>query len=245
MEGIKRELKISLIARCDAPMEKLRDKLKNTRFAARWSADKHFQERVSQLFAITINCIYIAVKLYSGIYYRSAWFIALAIYYALLVFIRDAILGRVSVQDRRLGWRRYRLCGIMLLFMNQALTVLVVFIVHQNKSFEYSGYLIYAMALYAFYAIITAVIEVFRIRRYDSPVLSAAKAVNLVAAMVSILSLTTALLSRYGGESGVAFSRTITALTGGGICVLVLAMAIYMIVRATGKLRFENQGPRG
>ena len=166
--------------------------MKNTRFAARWSSDKHFQERVSQLFAITINCIYIAVKLYSGIYYRSAWFIALAIYYALLVFIRVAILGRVSVQDRRLGWRRYRLCGIMLLFMNQALTVLVVFIVHQNKSFD----LIYAMALYAFYAIITAVIEVFRIRRYDSPVLSAAKAVNLVAAMVSILSLTTALLSR-------------------------------------------------
>lgn len=215
--------------------------MKNTRFAARWSSDKHFQERVSQLFAITINCIYIAVKLYSGIYYRSAWFIALAIYYALLVFIRVAILGRVSVQDRRLGWRRYRLCGIMLLFMNQALTVLVVFIVHQNKSFD----LIYAMALYAFYAIITAVIEVFRIRRYDSPVLSAAKAVNLVAAMVSILSLTTALLSRYGGESGVAFSRTITALTGGGICVLVLAMAIYMIVRATGKLRLENQGSQG
>lgn len=47
--------------------------------------------------------------------------------------------------------------------------------VHQNSGFEYPGMLIYVMAMYAFYAMITAVRNVIKFRRYGSPVMSAAK----------------------------------------------------------------------
>ncbi len=143
----------------------------------------------------------------------------------------------MNVRDERLELLRYRLCGFVLLIMNQALTVLVVFIVHQNKGFDYPGLLIYAMALYAFYAVITATVDVVKTRREKSPILSAAKAINLVAAMVSILSLETAMLAQFGGNDDPMFRKVMTASTGGGVCTIVIGMAIYMIWRANKNLK--------
>ncbi|MDC2840211.1 hypothetical protein [Limosilactobacillus mucosae] len=98
--------------------------------------------------------------------------------------MRFLLVRQLNVQDEGAELRRYRLCGVMLLFMNQALAGIVIFMVHQNQGFDYPGLLIYAMALYAFYAVILAIINVVKTRRHNSPILSAAKAINLVAAMV-------------------------------------------------------------
>ena len=92
------------------------------------------------------------------------------------------------------GFHRYRLCGIMLLFMNQAMAGIVIYIVYKNKGFSYPGLLIYVMATYAFYCIIIAVVNVVRFQKHSSPVLSVVKFFNLVAALFSMLSLETAML---------------------------------------------------
>lgn len=134
-------------------------------------------------------------------------------------------------------FRRYRSCGIMLLAMNGALAVIVIFMVKQNKGFEYSGLLIYAMALYSFYSVIMAIMNVVKFRKHNSPVMSAAKAINLVAAMVSILSLETAMVSQFGGDDDSNFRQIMTGTTGGGVCVIVLGMAIFMIVRSSINLK--------
>ncbi len=105
---------------------------------------------------------------------------------------------------------RYRLCGLMLLIMNQALAGIVIFMVHQNKGFDYPGVLIYAMALYFFYSIITAVIKLVKFRKHGSPILSAAKVINLVAAMVSILSLETAMMAQFGGNDVCTYYKKTT-----------------------------------
>lgn len=133
--------------------------------------------------------------------------------------------------------KRYRLCGIVLLIMNQALAGIVVFMVHQNRGFDYPGLLIYAMATYSFYSIITAVINLVKFRKHGSPLLSAAKVINLVAAMVSILSLETAMLAQFGGDEDPLFRKAMTGATGGGVCTIVIVIAAYMIWRATKMLK--------
>ncbi|MCH5209065.1 MAG: hypothetical protein J1F04_09275 [Oscillospiraceae bacterium] len=194
-----------------------------------------------------INILYIGIKLFSGIYYNSLWFFALSFYYILLAVMRVSLLNYVnthkSENDISAEFRRYRLCGIMLLAMNAALAVIVVFMVKQDKGFEYSGLLIYAMALYSFYSVIMAVMNVVKFRKHNSPVMSAAKAINLVAAMVSILSLETAMVSQFGGDDDSNFRQIMTGVTGGGVCVIVLGMAIFMIVRSSinlKKIRLDN-----
>ena len=121
--------------------------------------------------------------------------------------------------------------------MNQALAGIVIFMVHQNRGFEYPGLLIYAIAAYSFYAVTIAIVNIVKTRRHKSPVLSAARAINLVAALVSVLSLETAMLTRFGGDDDPMFRRIMTGATGGGICTAVIGMAVYMIIRANKKLR--------
>lgn len=148
-------------------------------------------------------------------------------------------LGKQLTKDTkfRAELRRYRLCGIALLLMNLVLTGIVIFMVHQNRGYEYPGVLIYAMAAYAFYSIILATVNVVKFRKYRRPILSAAKAIYLVAAMVSILSLETAMLAQFGGNDDPLFRKAMTGATGGGVCAIVLGMAVYMIVKSTQQLK--------
>ncbi|MCM1119772.1 MAG: hypothetical protein NC543_10500 [bacterium] len=201
----------------------------------RYFTDGLFRAKIALYLDFAINLFYIALKLSVGIYSRSIWLSALALYYILLALMRFFLLhyaGRSELgEDICSELRRYRLCGIILLFMNQALTAVVVLVVYQNKGFEYPGLLIYGMALYSFYITITAVINLTKFRRYGSPVISAAKTINLIAALVSMLSLTTAMIAQFGG--GEDFRREMTGAVGGGVCTFVIVMAVYMIVRAT------------
>ena len=194
---------------------------------------------------VLINLLYVALKFGSGIYYNSIWFVSLAGYYFLLALMRFSLLHyvRSRKRDKSSEWKRYRFCGIVLLVMNQALTAIVVIVVRQNKGFEYAGFLIYAMALYAFYAVITSVINVVKFRKYGSPIMSAAKAINLTAALVSMLSLETAMLAQFGGDDA-SFRQIMTSATGAGVCVIVLGMAFFMIAKSTKILKNINQDER-
>ena len=225
----------------------LMKKLQSTAVGGRFFTDVRFRTEISLYQGLFINLLYIAMKLFSGIYYRSVWFISLAVYYMLLAVMRLLLLRRgkrkTDKTPMEIEIHRYRLCGMMLLIMNQALAGIVIFMVHQNKGFDYPGVLIYAMACYSFYSIITAVIKLVKFRKHGSPILSAAKAINLVAAMVSILSLETAMLAQFGGNDDPFFRKAMTAATGGGVCTIVICMAIFMIWKSAKqmkKLRINN-----
>ncbi len=210
-------------------------RLRSTRFGQKYFNDLHFRNTVSLAFSLAVNLAYIAIKLVSGIIYRSTWFISLAVFYALLAAMRIRLIRPANGLAE--GFRRYRSCGILLLLTNAALAGIVGFMVAEGRHFNYPGYLIYAMAAYSFYAVITAAVNIFKARRHQSPILSAAKAVDLAAALVSILSLTTAMLDRFGENDDPLFKEIMTASVGGGVCLAVIIMAIYMILHANAELK--------
>jgi len=215
----------------------------------RYLREKTFRAEASLYTGFFINMLYVGIKLFSGIFYRSIWFGSLAVYYILLAVMRFSLLHHVRNKegigkDRGSEWHRYRLCGILLLFMNAALVGIIVFVVHLNSGFAYPGLLIYVMAMYAFYATITAVVNVIKFRKYGSPVLSAAKMVNLTAALVSMLSLETAMLTQFGAAEDKSFRQSMTASTGAGVSIIVVGMAAYMIVHATKMLKKEKMEER-
>jgi len=211
----------------------------------RYLKEDAFRAETALYQGFFINFLYAGVKLVSGICYRSVWFETLAVYYILLAAVRLSLLCHVRKEgragrDKISEWRKYRLCGIGLLFMNFALTGIIVLVVYQNKGFEYPGMLIYAMAMYAFYAMIMATRNVIKFRKYGSPVLSAAKVIDLTAALVSMLSLETAMLTQFGAAEDADFRRIMTASTGAGVCIIVLGMAAYMIIHAAQQIKGKN-----
>lgn len=209
--------------------------------SGRYLTDVIFRARVSLYSGLAVNMLYAATKMISGILYDSLWLITLSVYYILLAMMRFLLLTstrkKQETADISAEFQRYRVCGVLLVFMNLALSGMVLFLVRQDGGYDYPGVLIYVMAIYTFYAVIMAVVHIVKFRRHGSPVLSAVKAINLTAALVSMLALETAMLNQFGQGDDQFFRKVMTASTGAAVCGLVFVMAIYMIVRATRQLR--------
>ncbi len=222
--------------RSPAIFKKLRAVKRQNRYISRYESDPILRVKLSLYASFLINVAYAMLQFFSGIYYQFVWFFALCGYYLLLAvmrffLLRDAVKGTLGVNQLS-EWKRYGFCGIFLLLVNLALGVIVTYIVWQNRGFEYNEILTIAMAAYTFFSMAKAVLNVYRYRRYNSPVMSAARAISFAAALVSMLSLETAMLSAFGGENTDKFRQIMTAATGAGVCLAVLSMAIYMIVRS-------------
>ena len=217
----------------------VKEKIHGVPFLHRFFTDPEFKLHTSLNLSLLLNCLYVLWKLFFGIRYRSGWFACLAAYYFLLALLRFSLLryGQGYRENLVGQWKKYRLCGIALVPVVLTLSFEVLMIVSENQGAHYPGYLIYVMAMYAFYKISAAVRDLFRFRKYRSPVMSAAKAVGFAAALVSMLSLETAMLEQFGGTDSEVSKRAMTACTGAGVCAIISGMAVHMIYRATKELK--------
>lgn len=227
-----------------APKVDVRAVLHRNPFLHRYLTDIPFKTHVPLYLSLGLNMIIVAMKLFYGIRYRSVWFGTLAVYYIMLAVMRFLLLHHVSKagigSDLAMELKQYRLCGVILMLMNIALSGVVILVVRKNEGFHYAGYLIYVVAMYAFYNMISAVRDVLKYRKYKSPVMSAAKAIKLAAALVSMLSMETAMLTQFNDQEDEAFRQLMTGTTGGGVCVIVLATAVYMIAKSTRQLNMVS-----
>ncbi len=225
----------------------IRKKIYDNKYGNRYLTDVTFKTHVSLYLSLGINTLYAAMNALSGWYYHTAWFGILAAYYIILAVMRFLLLRFVNRngigRDRILEFRRSRLCGMILLTLNFTLSGAVLMILYQNRGYEYHGVLIYVMAAYTFYTTIHAIVNTLKYRKYNSPVMSTTKIISLSAALVSMLSLETAMLSQFGAENSPEFRQIMVALTGAGVSIVVVTMSVYMIVRATKEIRRLKNNP--
>ena len=109
-------------------------------------------------------------------------------------------------------------------------------ILYHDKGFEYKGILIFAMAAYTFYTTIMAIVNLIRYRKYKSPVMTTTKIIALSAALVSMLSLETAMFSQFGDNMSIDNQRLMIILTGAAISITVIVMASCMIVKTSREI---------
>lgn len=213
----------------------------------RYMTDAAFKTHVSLYASLTVNLLYVGVNVLSWYLYRSMWFVVLAVYYVILAVMRFLLVRYVRMHklgQNRLGeLQRARMCSAILLLLNFVLTGAVMMILYQNKGFRYHGVLIYVMASYTFYITTHAIINLVRYRKYRSPVMTTSKIISLSAALVSMLSLETAMFSQFGGEMSPQSQRLMIALTGAGVSLVVIGLSSYMIVRTTKEIEeIKNHG---
>lgn len=217
--------------------------LKKNTYISRYIDDIEWRVRISMLTSFFINLIYAVFKLVMGIWYQSWWLGAVAIYYIVLCVIRLIILkdDRIArrhtsaVQLLRHQFKSYRTCGIALLLLDIVMSGMTVQMVYQDKSYVYSGMLIYAMAAYTFYRFVAAIINIFKYRKKHNPVYSAAKVLDLAVAVMSLFALQTAMLTEFGDDF--VSEQMINAATGIGVGVFVFGMAVFMIIHAHIQLK--------
>lgn len=229
-----------LCAKAPALYKKARAIKQENKYAVLYFSDAALRVKISLYGSFMINVLYAVMQLGLGFINHSVWFYALSGYYLLLAAMRFLLLK--NSRNESLGknlyreYLNYRLCGIILLLMNITLSVIAFYIASQNKGFTYHYIMTISMAAYTFTVFTTAVVNLIRYRKYNSPVISASKIINLVAAFVSMLSLETAMFTAFGEGNSPNFRKIMTACTGAAVCVIVLAMAIYMIDHSTKQL---------
>lgn len=210
-------------------------KLTHTAFGGRYINDIAFRGNISIYQGLAINFFYAVFRVVAGIRYASVWFISIAVYYLALGGLRTYLVIGYQKRMALREYRCYRTTAWLLFLLNIPMGGMIVLMVQTNSGFSYPGYIIYLSALYTFYTMITAVINLVKFRKLGSPILSAAKVLNLVAAMMSILGLQTAMISHFS-ENGEGYRKMMNAISGGFVYGVVILIAVYMLLHSR-KLR--------
>ena len=211
------------------------------KYARRWQDDTRLRVNVSLYGSFAWNALYGIFQLWLGFYHHTFWFYSLGAYYICLGVMRFFLARHTSKyapgERMQTELKKYRACGIVFLVMNLALALIIFFMVYWNRTFEHHMITAIAMAAYTFTTFTVAIVNVVKYRKYNSPVFSASKAISLAAALVSMLTLESTMLTAFSDETMTDISRKLMlGVTGGVISLLIVVMAIYMIVVGTKKL---------
>ena len=211
------------------------------RYVRRWFEDARMRTNVTMYGSLLWNLAYAVMQLGLGVLHSTFWYGSLAGYYLCLGAMRFYLVRyttRYTPGERmRAELIRCRVCGWVLLAMNLALAQIVFFMVRWDRTFTHHRITTIALAAYTFTAFTLAAVNAVRYRKYKSPVLSAGKAVSLAAALVSMLTLESTMLTAFDdGAMGTAGRKLMLGATGGAVSVFIIAMAIRMIAESTKKL---------
>ena len=221
---------------------------RSNRIAGALIADNRLRIVLTTLPGMGLNLIYAVFNGVIGITARSAWYGSLSAYYLLLCIMRFLSVSYAkqiytkekrddNLQERELTV--YRNCGMMLAVSSIALGGAVIMLVTGDGGKSYPGLMIYTVATYTFCKLIMSIINKVKVRKEKSLLLTTLRNISYSDALVSLLSLQTALFAAFGQGAG-ELVPTMNALTGAVVCLMILGLGICMVCDAV-KIRNITQ----
>lgn len=224
---------------------RVNSKVRGYTYVDRYFTDVEFKTKVGLYRSLAINFVYVGMNAISGIVYKTHWFAIFAVYYGIIAIMRFLLVRYMmkhAIGENRLGeLKRARLCAWILLTVNLALSGAVLMMILFDRGFQYQGILIYAIAAYTFYVTVSAIIDMIKYRKYKSPIMSVTKGIKMASALFSMLFLETAMFAQFGADTSPFVKQIMIILTGAGICVTVVSIALYMIVQTTKEIKQFKQ----
>lgn len=205
--------------------------------------DSEFRGVIALYSGVGINAFYAIYRCGSGIYYKSNWFFAIGIYYLIFGIIRFMLIRRMkrsetictSREKDYYTYKTYRFCGVLMLLMNLAMSIMIIQMVVNKETFYYDSQLIYFSAIYTFYYVLSSVDNLLKFAKKKNPILTASKYLTCAGALMSMFTLQTSMIALFGDNE---LERDImNAVTGGIVTAIVIFMAIFMIVNGSRKLK--------
>lgn len=227
-------------------VRRVRNFKKENRYMNRWFSDVRLRTNVTLSGNVMWNGAYAILQLGLGVYHKSAWFCSLSLYYASLALMRFFLvrytLRNKPGEKKREEWQRYRICGWVFLVLNLALSGMMLYMITKNRVTRHHEITVIAISAYTFFTLTVAILNIFRYRKYNSPVISASRAVSLTAACVSMLTLEETMLTTFGGADMTVQTRQLfLGLSGGAIFAFILVMAIYIIVNGNKQIKYTER----
>lgn len=194
--------------------------------------------RLSLPFGMLANLSFAAFRLVTGLFHRSFWFAAEAIYYIILSLIRS-LLGKEDTKAKSPSkeWETTRRAARLLLLLDISLGGLVLSVLLEAKKIIYPGYVLVVSAIFTVFRVSFSVRQILRFRKKEYPSLLTAKALSLCGSMLSVFTTQVTFLSRFQAVAAVPF---LNAAVGGGVFLALPAISFLMLKKANRK---ENEMP--
>lgn len=191
-----------------------------------------------------INFAYGVFKIVAGVVIGSAWIGCDGIYNMAQALIQlFQILRRKKAGNQKQQWRSYRFCGVLILLMHFTLIGIVFQMVNWNRVDESGEIMIIATAVFAFYKFIGSFVELAKGRKHTQPVDSSVRMLELSQAFFAIFSLQASMLHTFG--TAAPWENWINLAVGCLVCLLTVAMGIYMIRRANREIQKLQEKENG
>ena len=224
----------SLVCLCIDLINKLKgsrivNKIISIKIVQRYLNDFSFRGTMNIYQGLIVNLFYTLFRLVIGIYYMLPWFISMGIYYLVLSIMKIYLI--VCYKRNGNQMQCYRNIGYGLFLLNIPMGGMIILMIKTNAGYSYPGYIIYLSALYTFYTVIVAMINVVKFHKTGNLILSASKIINFVCTLMSILALQTAMISRFSSH-GNSYRQMMNTITGGIVYILVILVAFYMIIHS-------------
>ena len=124
------------------------------KYYLKYKEDVNLRINISLYASLVLNISYSVFQLCLGLYHNSFWFYSMAVYYILLSLVRFYLVNytkQYKPGDKvLLEYKKYNFCGWIMLLMNTAVTVIIFFIIHFDRTFYHHQITTIALAAYTF-----------------------------------------------------------------------------------------------
>lgn len=177
--------------------------------------------------SLALNMVYALGNCALGLATPSYWFITAGAYYIILSVMRFAAVRSAKKSE---GNFIMRFCGAMLLAMSVVLAGTAYMTSVFDVGREIHEIAMITIATYTFAKITVAIVLFVKRRNNISPVETTVRSISCTDAAVSVFSLQRSMLVSFG-EMSAENIRIFNVATGIGVCLIVVAFGIYLIIK--------------
>lgn len=207
---------------------------------------------ITSAFSFFITLIFCCYNLFLGIAYNSDWNISISVYYFLIVAIR--IYVGISELNRRRSYdvsvnkitsvsprqrRLFLIPGFLLFILDFTLIVPIFLMVTQKKTVNYSMIAAITIAAYTVYKITASIIGYVKTKNIKNFNITILKSINVVDALVSVLSLQYALIMTVDGNINDNM-RTLCGITGFAIWAIILIFCSGTLIKSVRECKKDH-----
>lgn len=210
----------------------IKTKIYKNKYIQKYINDKQYRGEIMIYIGLLMNLIYVIFRMTTAYIYQSVWFLSIGFYYFVLCLVRFHLLRKVKkTLNNKKQLYTYKMTGYLIILLNITMLRMIIQMMVGHKIYIYPGYIIYVSALYTFYDFINAIINIITYKKFNNPILSASKLLNLTGAMMSVYTLQTAMLSQFSINQQ-QFTDMMNTITGISVIILTFVIALYMIITA-------------
>lgn len=201
-----------------------------------WS-NKERRWEITVTISFLISIVFALYNGFLGIYNHSIWNGSICVYYLLLLFIKALILideKKIKNKDENIKRikrkKTFYISSILMFLINLSLFVPITLMIVNQKSIELDIIAGITIATYTTYKVVISIIQYTKNRKNENLAFRQIRTINLIDAILSILTLQNTLISINGANDNriMFISSVISSFEG---IVIIIALSVISLIR--------------